>query len=249
MILAKALNKNTLRKVIFNIKGVLVKSLKAMICKLQNMRDVIRRKLAILMFDRKGSMALDTIVVKEKIRVLVYRLDAKWGDSIISSFFYREIKKKGNVEVIVVSTQELYSLYKKSYNVDTVYSLKKRPSYRELWDVAKDIGKVDVVVHLTEIIKMKELFFISKISPEIVFSLDDGLSIVSHKMGEQSKNISFRDKYCAVLSMLNVYDIKKNILFLFAMRRLEILTGMIYLLILSVVQLKNHFLLKMVIYY
>lgn len=183
---------------------------KPVLSKIQRMRDVIRRRLAIFIFDRKNDNSLERVISKDKARLLVYRLDAKWGDSIISSFFYREINKIDNMEVIVVSTPELYSLYKNEYKANDVYILKKRPSYRELYKVAKHIGKVDVVVHLTESIKMKEMFLLYLLSPRIVFSLDDEPSIVSHKLGAQTKDIPFREKYRTVLSELKVPDVNMD---------------------------------------
>lgn len=181
--------------------------LKSFISELQRIRDVLRRRIAMFFFDKKNDFSVDAILSKQKYRVLVWRLDAKWGDSIISSFFYREIKKNNGVEVIVITTPELYSLYKEDYQVDRVYILNKRPAYIDLWRISRDIGHVDVVVHLAESMKMKEMFFISRLSSKIVFSLDDELSIVSHKMGFKTKNVMFRDKYKTILSELGVENI------------------------------------------
>lgn len=181
--------------------------LKSFISEVQRIRDVLRRRIAIFFFDKKNDFSVDAILSKQKRRVLVWRLDAKWGDSIISSFFYREIKKNNGVEVIVITTPELYSLYKEDYQVDRVYILNKRPAYIDLWRISRDIGHVDIVVHLAESMKMKEIFFISRLSSKIVFSLDDELSIVSHKMGFKTKNVTFRDKYKMILSELGVENI------------------------------------------
>lgn len=198
---------------------MLKKIFKIFILEIQRARDTLRRNIAIFLFDKESDFSMDAILSQGKIRVLVWRLDAKWGDSIISSFFYREIKKSNDVEVIVITTPELYSLYKNDYKVDSVYILNKRPAYRKLLEIARDIGHVDVVVHLTESMKMKEMFFISHLSSKVVFSLDDKLSIVSHKMGLKTKNVMFRDKYKAILSELGVENIDATYIIPFRNKR------------------------------
>jgi ADP-heptose:LPS heptosyltransferase len=180
------------------------KIFKSSISNIQRIRDVLRRKIAIIFFDKKKNFSMDAILSQDKLRVLVWRLDAKWGDSIISSFFYREIKKHNGVEVIVITTSELYTLYKDVYKADSVYVLNKRPAYSDLWKIARDIGQVDIVIHLTEAMKMKEMFFISLLASKIVFSLDDELYMVSHKMRIGTKGVTFRDKYKTILSELGL---------------------------------------------
>ncbi|WP_421254023.1 glycosyltransferase family 9 protein [Aeromonas jandaei] len=186
------------------------KIFKSSISHIQKIRDVLRREIAIFFFDKKKNFSMDAIISQDKLRVLVWRLDAKWGDSIISSFFYREIKKHNGVEVIVITTPDLYTLYKDVYKADSVYVLNKRPAYSDLWKIARDIGHVDVVVHLTEAMKMKEMFFISLLSSKIVFSLDDDLYMVSHKMCIRTKEVTFRDKYKVILSELGVDNVDSS---------------------------------------
>ncbi len=183
------------------------KIFKSSISNIQRIRDVLRRKIAIVFFDKKKNFSMDAILSQDKLRVLVWRLDAKWGDSIISSFFYREIKKHNGVEVIVITTSDLYALYKDIYKADSVYVLNKRPAYSDLWKIARDIGHVDVVVHLTEAMKMKEMFFISLLAYKTVFSLDDELYMVSHKMRIKTKGVTFRDKYKIILSELGLDNV------------------------------------------
>ena len=63
--------------------------MKKIVGRLQLFRDQIRRKVGVLLFDRQAAKP----ELKKIKNILVIRWDAKLGDSYISSFFFREIKK------------------------------------------------------------------------------------------------------------------------------------------------------------
>lgn len=177
--------------------------MKKIVGRLQLFRDQIRRKVGMLLFDRQAAKP----ELKEIRNILVIRWDAKLGDSYISSFFFREIKKIPNTHVTVVTTPELEALYRNGFKVDSVLVVNKRPSYSELNKTANKIGSVDLVVHLTEHMKMKDLYFLSLIDARNIASMDDDIDRVNIKMSGQTSNMLFHDKYVYLLKLLSVPNI------------------------------------------
>lgn len=177
--------------------------MRKIIGKLQLMRDKLRRKVGVFLFDRKNIVPFDSAVS----HIVVIRSDAKLGDSFISSFFYREIKKLPSVKVTVVTTSDLKPLYKDVFGVDRTLTSKKRSSYSELGKLAIEIGEVDLLVHLTERLKLKDMYFIDKLKPKNMASLDDGVNYVNVKMKEDTKGLRFNQKYKYLLELLGVKDI------------------------------------------
>ena len=180
--------------------------MKKVIGKFHLLRDQIRRKLGIIFFDKEPSVA-DLSQVKN---ILVLRWDAKLGDSYISSFFFREIKKLPNVMVKVITTPELKDLYLEGFKADAVHIINKRPKYKDLKRVANEIGPVDLVVHFTEYMKMKDLYFLSQLDAFNVASMDDGIKRVNINMSQQTNNMLFHDKYVYLLELLSVPNIDES---------------------------------------
>ena len=76
----------------------------------------------------------------------------------------------------------MFDLFKKHWHADQVFECGKRPSYRELFNLAKKIGHVDLVIHFTKAMKMKDLFFLNHLNPCGVASLDDEPARVDIKL-------------------------------------------------------------------
>ncbi|MGY4109530.1 glycosyltransferase family 9 protein [Aeromonas encheleia] len=142
--------------------------------------------------------------------ILIIRWDAKLGDSFVSSFFFREIKKLPNIKLTVITTPGLELLYRNYFGVDDVISLEKRPGYYKLRKIASKINDVDLVIHFTEGMKMKDLYFLHKLVPNNVASLDDGVARVNIKLAAATKNLSFQEKYSYLLTLLGVDEINSQ---------------------------------------
>ena len=170
---------------------------------LQLMRDKLRRNVGVFLFDKKNK----DFVNKGVRHVVVMRADAKLGDSFISSFFFREIKKIQGVKVTVVTSEQLQSLYKDSFGVDRVVVSEKRSSYSELKRVAKEVGSADLFIHLTERFKLKDMYFLHLLKPRNVASLDDDIGYVNLKMKCKTKGVRFSSKYKYILEVLGLEDI------------------------------------------
>ncbi|WP_429102121.1 glycosyltransferase family 9 protein [Aeromonas veronii] len=177
-----------------------------MINKLQLWRDIIRRKIGVILFDRPVTSSL-----YEQGATVFVRWDAKLGDAIVSSWVAREIKKKyPKRKVIAITTPDMAHLFRDYFEFDEVFCIPKRPSYNQLASLASSLGNVDYLVHFSKNMKMKDLFFIKKTNPQHVVGIDDGLQCVDIKLGKKTENVHFSMKFAEALKSMGVseFDIK-----------------------------------------
>ncbi|MCC4263495.1 lipopolysaccharide heptosyltransferase family protein [Oceanimonas baumannii] len=138
-------------------------------------------------------------------RILVIRWDAKIGDSIVSSFFFRELKKHHkNIKVDVITAPHMAAMYQEHFGVDHVYCCKKRPGYSELKALAHEIGTADLVIHLSKQLKMKDIYFLRCLGADNVMGMDDELDVVNIKLGHATKGLHFSEKFAYALKLLGV---------------------------------------------
>lgn len=164
------------------------------------LRDSIRRWLGKKIFDKAPSKVTNT-----PSRIVFVRWDAKIGDSYMFSFMYREIKKHfQHIEVIVITANDAYSMHKSMDGIDLLIPIRKRPKYSEIKKTIKKINNADIIIHMTENMKLKDLYLLSKLNPSIVYSLDDDLKIVNKKMSVTTKNLLFKDKLKYILADLGI---------------------------------------------
>ncbi|HBO8936952.1 glycosyltransferase family 9 protein [Stutzerimonas stutzeri] len=132
------------------------------------------------------------------LHILIPRWDAKLGDSIVSSFFFREARKL-NARVTVLTVVELAQMHALDFGVDQVVITNANPGLLELRRLAQQIGKVDVVVHLVGRIQPAEILFLRLLRPARVYSLDDRLRCVNRKFGETTAGLDMAERYRRVL--------------------------------------------------
>jgi hypothetical protein len=87
--------------------------------------------------------------------VVVIRWDAKLGDSIVSSFFYREVKRLTGATVTVLTVESLADLHQNDFGADRVIVTSRHPEIPELLRIWRQLGRVDAVLHLVELIQRK----------------------------------------------------------------------------------------------
>ena len=137
------------------------------------------------------------------LHILVPRWDAKLGDSIISSFFFREARKL-NARVTVLTVAELAQMHALDFGVDQVVITNANPGLLELRRLAQQLGQVDAVVHLVGRIQPAEILFLRLLRPSRVYSLDDHLRCVNRKLGEMTAGLDMAERYRRVLIDLGV---------------------------------------------
>ncbi|MGO4999627.1 glycosyltransferase family 9 protein [Oceanisphaera sp. W20_SRM_FM3] len=179
--------------------------LKKWISSIQLARDIWRRKLGLFLFDR----AAEKFELNDSLkRVVLVRWDAKWGDSIVSSFVFREWRKAyPGIKIDVITTPNMSGLFNDHFGADHVYEVKKRPGYSELKKLASEIGDIDLLVHLSKALKMKDLYFMNKVKANAVAGLDDQVKLINLKLGRLTKNKHFSDKYKMLLESTGVQQV------------------------------------------
>lgn len=143
------------------------------------------------------------------LHILVPRWDAKLGDSIVSSFFFREVRKL-NARVTVLTVAELAQMHTLDFAVDQVVITKANPGVRELRRLAPQLGRVDVVVHLVGRIQPAEILFLRLLRPVRVYSLDDRLRCVNRKFGAATAGLDVAERYRRVLMDLGAGRVEKK---------------------------------------
>lgn len=178
-----------------------MKVLRIIISKLQLLRDIVRRELGIVFFDKEKHRPKT-----KKIKQVVFlRWDAKLGDSFVSSSAINAIKQfDPTCTISVVTTPAMTSLFKDHFGADTIYQLPKRPKYRQLRRLAKELGPVDLVIGLNDNLKMKDMYFLNKVEANHIAGLDDKLKLVDIKLGERTKDQHFSDKFGAALESVGI---------------------------------------------
>lgn len=136
--------------------------------------------------------------------VLVINWNGKIGDAIVSSFFYREIRKINGILITVITTEQLKSLYSEHYYVDNVLVVSKKLSYFELFKISTKLKDVDTIIPLMGLLNTKDLFFISRLKPNNLFTLDENLGFCNVKI---AKNLLIHEVYSSILKQLGVENI------------------------------------------
>ncbi|MBA1210462.1 MULTISPECIES: glycosyltransferase family 9 protein [Pseudomonas] len=160
----------------------------------KNSRKAIVRRLMRCLVDRQ----LAPRDFAQPLHVVVPRWDAKLGDAIISSFFFREIRKLG-ARVTVLTVRELVDLHRLDFGVDRVIPVTCAPTLTRMGPLVRELGPVDVFVHLVGRIQPIEMLFIRLIRPARVYSLDDALHCVNGKLGEATMQLNVVERYTRVL--------------------------------------------------
>ena len=164
-------------------------------------RDSIRRWLGKILFDKKITGAEDNTLT----RIVFVRWDAKIGDSYIFSSMYNQIKSNlKNSVVIVLAANSAHEIHKKMSGIDLLIPITKRPSYSKIKAISQEIKYADIIIHMTENMKLKDLYLLSLLKPKLVYSLDDNLKIVNRKMSSLTKNLLFSEKLNFILKDLGI---------------------------------------------
>lgn len=164
------------------------------------------RAAARALFDRRS--ALNAMGIP--CHIVVLRWDAKLGDAIVSSPFYREIRNGPRTRVTVVTVPALAQMHARNFGADSVIVSTERPGLAELQRIRRQLGRVDVVVHLVGRVRPIEIAFLSWLNPCQIHSMDDSLRLVTHKLGRSTSDLLFADKYLHVLKSLGVPVLRKE---------------------------------------
>ena len=175
--------------------------------RIYRLRDAGRRTLGRWLFDRQLAVRPDC-QLQRCHRILLVRWDAKIGDSIVSSFLFRELKKANpGLSIEVITVDSMSALFQEQWHPDRLYLCSKRAGYRELAQLASSIGSVDLVVHFSKRFKMKDLYFIRRLAPQHLAGLDDELACVDIKLGRICTGSHFAEKFAYLLRVCGVPEV------------------------------------------
>lgn len=168
-------------------------------------RKTLARWLMRLLADRR----LPRREAGRPLHIVVPRWDAKLGDAIVSSFFFREARKLG-AQVTVLTVAELAELHRIDLGVERVITVDTTPSLTRLLTLARELGPVDALVHLVGRIQPAELLFIRLLRPARVYSLDDALHCVNRKLGAATARSPVAERFAWVLADLGAGEIDRR---------------------------------------
>ncbi|MGF6765961.1 ADP-heptose:LPS heptosyltransferase [Paraburkholderia sp. GAS33] len=161
------------------------------------------RRIICALFDRPP----ETATMDMPRHIVVLRWDAKLGDTIVSSPFYREIRHLPNARVTVVTVAALAVMHERDFGVNRAIVTRARPGVLDLLRVLRQLnqdGPVDAVVHLVGRMPPREIVFLRLLRAARVYSLDTSLRLVSHKHQASDHSWRFGDHYLQVLRDLGV---------------------------------------------
>lgn len=174
---------------------------------IQNKRDEWRRLIGQKCFDAPLTTSSPCLLSECK-RIVLVRWDAKLGDAFVSSFLFRELRKANpELSIAVITTEKLAPLFENTWGVDEVHICRKRAGYLELERLARRIGEADLLIHLSKELKPKDLFFIRRLHPAHVASLDDEPRCVDIKLRQQCAGMHFSDKLAYLLKLCGVDNV------------------------------------------
>lgn len=169
-------------------------------------RDVVRRRLAILLFDKSSVRPpLNPNSIKH---IVILRWDGKIGDAIISSFVIRELKKyRPDITITIIGTALLKELYLNHFHADKYITCNKRPKYIELIKITHQLSSVDLVVHLNYFMKMKDIFFLRIIDSSYYYGTDRDVKLINIHANSSGHICNV---YSNLLRFLNVNDFDRS---------------------------------------
>ncbi|EKG91355.1 glycosyltransferase family 9 protein [Vibrio cholerae] len=173
-----------------------------LISHLQRLRDVVRRKAGLWLFDKKKAMDFELTNTQS---ILFIRNDAKLGDAIVSSGVIKKIKSnRPDIKIKVLTTNSMASLFSEHFGVDQVIHLSKRPSYREIKQVCEQVGPIDVVASLNLDMKMKDIYLLSQLKSKVNVGVDSQLSLINYNVLPDVQNKHYADKFDYIASVLGI---------------------------------------------
>lgn len=139
------------------------------------------------------------------------RWDAKLGDAIVSSWFFREIKKSHpGIQIEVITTPSMAWLFRDHFGADKIYESKKRPSYLDLYRLCHEIAIPDLLIHFNPSLKLKDLFFLWCSKASHIAGLDDEISLIDLKYGTMTQDMHFSEKFCPLATFYDVDSINTD---------------------------------------
>ena len=182
--------------------------MKNLISFFQSLRDLIRRKLGVFLFDYNKNLNFDLNQAKS---ILFIRNDAKLGDAIVSSGTIRKIRQqRPDVKIIVLTTPSMQHLFNAHFGVDKVVTINKRSSYKAIRSACQEVGEVDLVVTFDLNMKMRELYMLKQIQSKANLGLESGIGLINCDISKKVEGLHFADKFDYITQLLGLTSKPEN---------------------------------------
>ncbi len=173
---------------------------------LQKARDQIRRKVSLFFFDRKRQPSATA-----RKQIVFVRWDAKLGDTIVTSWLFREIKKYDpSLQLVVIAPESFKSMFLNDMGADRVVVSPKRVKFADIRRIASAVGPADYVMHMAEHLKPKDVYLLSKLDSNYVLGLDDEVKSINIKAGARTQSQHFADKVAVLLQHMGISNFDQS---------------------------------------
>ena len=152
---------------------------------------------------QQGKIAADSL--------LFIRTDAKLGDSVVSSFVFRELKKaQPGIRLGVLLAPALESLYQRNPHIDACHCLKKRAGFAEIRRVCRSLPHYQVVVFLGKSLRPRDLYLLRFLDAKTVIGRVSGVGLINAVLPNASTDAQEicheSELFAAVLRQLGVSE-------------------------------------------
>jgi len=186
-------------------------TLKVFLQILQKARDNIRRKVALFFYDRVRQPILHQPLATPRKQIVFVRWDAKLGDTIVTSWLFREIKKYDpSLKIVVIAPESFKSMFLNDMGVDHVIVAPKRIKFADIRRIANAVGPSQYVMHMAEHLKPKDVYLLSKLDSNYVIGLDDEVKSINIKAGVSTQGQHFADKVAVLMQHMGVSDFDQS---------------------------------------
>jgi ADP-heptose:LPS heptosyltransferase len=177
---------------------------------LKLLQTKLKTSLAKKVLDKKIDKSNKTLTVTAIKSMLFLRTDDKIGDTVVSSFLYREIKKKyPNIKIIVCCRKNNKEILKYNKNIDELYEI-RGCLFKDI-SIFKDLRKqnISLIVDFFPFnLKFNHILMLRIISPEFLI----GFNKAYYKMYDLSVNENFfsvhiTEMYKYILNLLKIDNI------------------------------------------
>ncbi|GDY27290.1 LOS biosynthesis enzyme LBGB [Agarivorans sp. Toyoura001] len=164
--------------------------------------DTLRKKLALMIFDTKTISELEP---KSSKRILFWRTDGKIGDSVISSFIYKELKAfYPKLEISVLTLENAKGLFETNPYIDNVYLYKKRPNLLSVPSLLKEIPQQDTIVFLGRFMKPRDILALRLLKAHNYIGLEKDAKIINYNILADCENQHYQQQFLAVAKVMGL---------------------------------------------
>lgn len=159
----------------------------------------------------KKKEPIESSNIQDVNKILFVRHDGKFGDCVVSSFMYRELKKNNpNLQIDVIATENIKSFLEKNRYIDHIHLVKAR-KLREFIKLGKRLAKqhYDVVVDVTERIRNRDVILLNLINAKINIGYDKA-ALKLFNITIPKNDLHASETYKAVLQKLNCKNIETH---------------------------------------